>query len=261
MSAHCSGKAWVKVYGPADRGGIYQSPGAIARVPGRTTLLSAGSTDTFGYGGAAAVEEYGTARAAQPATARFSAVTAAAGNGWRQIPIPASVRPLAGLNAVAATGAHDAWAVGHELQGELAPGYPLTLRWTGTAWRRVPTGQRWQGDLTGVAADSPRDAWAIGADAAGHPRVLHWNGRSWHAVRFPGHSAVAVTAAGGHAWIAGRVNAVGASAIFEWAGRGWTPAQVPGEPSPLRARSASDVWAPGADGTFGPSLPPPAHTC
>src|SRR5260370_34070435 len=112
MSAHCSGKAWVKVYGPADRGGIYQSPGAIARVPGTTTLLSAGSTDTFGYGGAAAVEEDGTSPAAQPATARFSAVTAAAGNGWRQSPIPASVRPPAGLHAGAASRVDDAGGVG-----------------------------------------------------------------------------------------------------------------------------------------------------
>ncbi|MEU2916225.1 hypothetical protein ACWCQ0_42575 [Streptomyces massasporeus] len=52
---------------------------------------------------------------------------------WQHVPVPAQVRPQAGLNEAVAFGPDQAWAVGADAVGREAPGFPLVLRWDGTA--------------------------------------------------------------------------------------------------------------------------------
>lgn len=84
------------------------------------------------------------------------------------------------LQAVAATSAVDAWAVGYLGQ----QGTPLIVHWNGTAWRRVPAGAPARTFLHAVAASSPASAWALGetyrtSSSRQMPVILHWNGRPW----------------------------------------------------------------------------------
>ncbi|HSR84979.1 MAG TPA: hypothetical protein VLM11_12440 [Streptosporangiaceae bacterium] len=82
----------------------------------------------------------------------------------------------AGLNAVAATSATNAWAVGWTL----SPGSFRTLieRWNGARWTSVHSPA--PGMLTGVAATSGTNAWAVGFwTATGIAVVERWNGAHW----------------------------------------------------------------------------------
>jgi hypothetical protein len=92
----------------------------------------------------------------------------------------------AGLDAVAAVSAHDAWAVG--FGGGFRPprAQPVIEHWDGAGWRRVaspPGGSR--GRLTGVTALSARDVWAVGW-SRGPALILHWNGVRWQRVLVAG---------------------------------------------------------------------------
>lgn len=89
---------------------------------------------------------------------------------WQHVPVPAQVRPQAALNEAVAFGPDRAWAVGADAVGREAPGFPLVLRWDGTAWQRQSLpGIGWQGELLSVAATSPTAVWAVGRDSAGVP--------------------------------------------------------------------------------------------
>ncbi|CAM5358303.1 LigA protein OS=Streptomyces alboniger OX=132473 GN=CP975_31495 PE=4 SV=1 [Streptomyces alboniger] len=107
--------------------------------------------------------------------------SAAADTGsWQHVPVPAQVRPQAGLNEAVALGPDRAWAVGTDAVGREAPGFPLMLRWDGTAWQRQElSGVGWQGELLSVAATSPRAVWAVGRDSARGARLLRHDGTAW----------------------------------------------------------------------------------
>ncbi|MEY7978122.1 hypothetical protein AB8O53_17605, partial [Streptomyces pilosus] len=89
---------------------------------------------------------------------------------WSHVPVPQEVRPQARLTGAVALGPDRAWAVGADAVGRTAPGFPLLLRWDGTAWHRqgLP-GRGWQGELLSVAATSPAGGWAGGGGTAGAP--------------------------------------------------------------------------------------------
>lgn len=76
--------------------------------------------------------------------------------------------------------------MGADAVGREAPGFPLVLRWDGTAWQR-PTlsGVGWQGELLSIAAVSSAEAWAVGRDAAGGARLLRHDGTVWRESRPP----------------------------------------------------------------------------
>ncbi|HMA38011.1 MAG TPA: hypothetical protein VKY74_26415, partial [Chloroflexia bacterium] len=115
------------------------------------------------------------------------------GDGWG---IAATV-PLTstGLAAVAASGPHDAWAVGSynpldlQSQNDRARA-TLTMHWNGTAWSLVPSPNAGYGSyLTAVAAAASDDAWAAGYNESGdrhfpvaQPIVEHWDGAAWSLV-------------------------------------------------------------------------------
>ncbi|MGW7417985.1 hypothetical protein [Streptomyces sp. NPDC054863] len=166
---------------------------------------------------------------------------------WQHVPVPAQVRPQAGLNEAVAFGPSRAWAVGADAVGREAPGFPLVLRWDGTAWKRqhLP-GVGWQGELLSVAATSPTALWAVGRDSGGGARLLRSNGVAWHESRAPrGVVLSKAVAGGGETWLIGSRD--GAQALLRWDGRGWQDVPVPpGAVYGLHVRAADDVWAAGA---------------
>ncbi|MFF7652337.1 hypothetical protein ACFZCY_21345 [Streptomyces sp. NPDC007983] len=166
---------------------------------------------------------------------------------WRHVPVPAQVRPQAGLNEAVAFGPDRAWAVGADAVGRVAPGFPLVLRWDGTAWQRQPLpGIGWQGELLSVAATSPTAVWAVGRDSAGGARLLRFDGTTWSESRPPGGVVLSkVVAGGGETWLIGSRD--GAQALLRWDGHGWRDVPAPpGSVYGLHILAADDVWAAGA---------------
>lgn len=179
-------------------------------------------------------------------TAMTSAAAEAGSASWQHVPVPAQVRPQAGLNDAVAFGPDRAWAVGTDAVGREAPGFPLMLRWDGTAWQRqgLPGAGR-QGELLSVAATSPSAAWAVGRDSTGGARLLRFDGDAWHEARPPGGVALTkVVTGGGETWLIGSRD--GAQVLLRRDGRGWrdTPAP-PGAVYGLHIKAADDVWAAG----------------
>ncbi|MFL5797106.1 MAG: hypothetical protein ACJ77A_04125 [Actinomycetota bacterium] len=94
-----------------------------------------------------------------------------------------------GLNAVTATSASDAWAVGGGGNADKT----LIEHWNGKTWTRVtsPNGGGPSSpfsDLVGVVATSPSNAWATGfysTDNVNQTLVEHWNGKVWTLVGSP----------------------------------------------------------------------------
>nr|CRI73793.1 hypothetical protein [Streptomyces conglobatus] len=166
---------------------------------------------------------------------------------WHHVPVPAQVRPQAGLNEAVAFGPDRAWAVGADAVGREAPGFPLVLRWDGTAWQRQSLpGVGWQGELLSIAATSPTAAWAVGRDSAGGAHLLRFDGTAWSESRPPrGVVLTRVVAGGGETWLIGSRD--GAQVLLRWDGRGWRDLPVPpGTVYGLHILAADDVWAAGA---------------
>ena len=91
------------------------------------------------------------------------------GTAWKDNP----ARSIGLLTGVAATSARNAWTAGR------------TLRWDGTAWRRVPSPAGPAASLNGVAATSRVNAWAVGSTGACRTLILHWDGTAWTQVPSP----------------------------------------------------------------------------
>ena len=316
---HLAGGHWVRQLGPVIPQAIGIRTETLSRVPGTCALLASGWTEVFNQpiapvsevqnaagcgpgdqqaklataagepsvaGGASVAGGSPPRTAAAPSatTTRAGATAATAPAPWQEVAVPDAAQPLAGLADVAAAGPATAWAVGHELQGRLAPGDPLILRWNGSTWHKDRLFVRWTGTLTAVAADSPRDAWAIGHEnpqQLGLPHVLHWNGFRWKDVAFPGDTIAGVQLSGvaavspSMAWIAG--SGPGRTPVMlRWDGTTLTNVALPitsGALDNVRARGPSDVWAVGHqtassgtttplvlhfDGTAWHTLPSPA---
>ena len=158
------------------------------------------------------------------------------------------------LNAVTATSASNAWAVGY------SPGETLIERWNGKAWKFVNSlNLGASGDLYGVAAPSASDAWAVGylpGQSGSASLIAHWNGKGWKRVKSPNPGpdgsilqGVAATSAS-NAWAVGETGGE-KTVILRWNGKTWK--QVP-SPSPgpqgdflygVTATSATSAWAVG----------------
>ncbi|MFC8430938.1 hypothetical protein [Streptomyces sp. NPDC057253] len=166
---------------------------------------------------------------------------------WQHVPVPAQVRPQAALNEAVAFGPDLAWAVGADAVGRQAPGFPLVLRWDGTAWQRQSLpGIGWQGELLSTAATSPADIWAVGRDSAGGTRLLRFDGTGWRESRPPrGVVLSKVVAGGGETWLIGARD--GTQVLLRRDGHGWRELPVPpGSVYGLHVLAADDVWAAGA---------------
>jgi hypothetical protein len=165
---------------------------------------------------------------------------------WQHVPVPAQVRPQAGLNEAVAFGPNRAWAVGADAVGREAPGFPLVLRWDGTAWQRQSLpGIGWQGELLSIAATSPTEVWAVGRDSAGGAHLLRFDGIAWSESRPPrGVVLTKAVAGGGETWLIGSRD--GTQVLLRRDGSGWRDVPVPpGAVYGLHILAADDVWAAG----------------
>jgi hypothetical protein len=178
-------------------------------------------------------------------TADQTLIETLVGTVWEQESSPNPGGPTQGnvLNAVAATSAKNAWAVGYYSMS--GPKF-LTLieRWNGTTWRRVPSPSpgATESQLLGVAATSASNAWAVGYFVDSHSAlqtlIEHWNGTAWKRVPSPNPGgsthdnvvhAVAVSSAS-NAWaVGGYFNSVGHNEPLaeHWNGKAWKLAATP----------------------------------
>jgi hypothetical protein len=196
------------------------------------------------------------------------------GSSWKRL---ASPNPSAGaqLNAVAATSAGNAWAVGNTNGPNPKP---YIIHWNGTAWAHVPSpALAGGGVLFSVTATSSRNAWAVGCAGGNcfqdthaiNTLILHWNGSAWKRVPSPSTgpdstlTGVAATSAD-NAWAVGctafcEINSVSPQTlILHWIDGSWE--QVP---SPATATTGAlngvtavpgHAWAVGCTGyCFGPN--------
>lgn len=129
------------------------------------------------------------------------------------------------LQAVAATSATNAWAVGGYQNAQCSESKPLIEHWNGKVWKEQESPR---GDLlNAVAATSSTNAWAVG----GLYRALieHWNGKAWtvqhshlSGSRHGGLAGVAATSAR-NAWAVGHSDPTHAEVrtlIERWNGNG-----------------------------------------
>jgi hypothetical protein len=116
------------------------------------------------------------------------------------------------LNAVAAAGHSDVWAVGNifTTDGTNAAAKAEVMHWDGVAWRFVADAAT-TNLLSAVTAASATDVWAVGVNG-----TEHWNGTAWTAVAIPSGLATSALLSGasavpgtGEAWAVG--NNVGRS--------------------------------------------------
>jgi hypothetical protein len=133
------------------------------------------------------------------------------GTSWSASPSPSPSGTANILNAVAATGPADVWAVGYQNGGG---SQPLIEHYNGTSWSTVPSPTRPKGSmLNGVTAISPTNAWTVGtypASTGGQVTLVeHWNGTSWSVVPSPNLST-----AYGSANVLRSVAAVSASDVW-----------------------------------------------
>lgn len=161
-------------------------------------------------------------------------------------PVTASPTAIKGsLDAVAASSASNAWAVGFSGSSS------LTLHWNGHAWARVPAPG---GGLIAVAVSSPDNAWAVGENA-----IVHWNGHTWKRTPAPAGKASlsgVSTTSPSNAWVVGENGTTSARTLtLHWNGHSWKRVASP-DPHPFRntgdllmgvkALSARNAWAVGA---------------
>ncbi|HEX2315681.1 MAG TPA: hypothetical protein VHJ17_18195 [Thermomonospora sp.] len=179
------------------------------------------------------------------------------GTGWRNVPLPPSLRN-GRVNLLSASGPANVW-----VQAEvLAPDFSTVnylVRWTGGRWaapvrlpaRTYPTallargpqdvwyftetgdavhfdGRGWRTYRIGFpvtqAHGSGSTLWAVGATSAQAPRAARWDGRAWRGARLPavGKAWLAsVTVTGPRAaWAVG--TAGGRSLLLRWNGGTWS---------------------------------------
>jgi hypothetical protein len=185
------------------------------------------------------------------------------GRAWKQVPSP-NPGGSAGddnLDAVAATSAANAWAVGGFFENGPKRSALETLveHWNGRAWKQVPSPNPADSSdnlLIGVTAAAAANAWAVGF-AASDTLTEHWNGKRWTRVSSPSPQGPELTAVSAvtasTAWAVGNYgNGIGHKTLAEfWNGHAWTQVKSPNPGGPslahqldgVAATSAANVWA------------------
>ena len=197
--------------------------------------------------------------------ALLDGVPAGAGNSRRPDVICRSTYPpnvgdgRNSLDAVTATSARNAWAVGSYFNALSTRGHSLIERWDGTTWSVQPSPSPGDfDDLVAVTATSTRDAWALGdysyAGGPDQPVMEHWDGVAWKAQAIPSEwtleSIVATSPAS--AWAVGSIS--DQPLIAHWDGRAWKVAPSPdlgdvgGGLLGVAALSPGNAWAVGYSG-------------
>lgn len=166
---HWDGVSWQRV--PDDSAGV----GFSAQAYGVTAH---GPSDVWLVG---ATQEQ---RSAQPQTF----IEHWDGAAWHRVPSPNANVNRNELEAVSASSATDAWAVGSF--DDLSTTKPLSLHWDGQRWRRVlmQHRQRTAVYIHGVSAETPSQVWAVGqkfyTGGNGYRAVAErWDGSLWQTFR------------------------------------------------------------------------------
>ena len=228
--------------------------GAAELAWGTTTSAPAGTrAELFGVAAAAADDVWavGGFNPGQPPTAVLIRPYAEHwdGTAWAATTVPLGqvfASQLVKLQAAAAVGPGDAWAVGHvDDIGSLAA-RTLAYRWDGSQWLRVATPNPAppdQGDrLFGVVARGPDEAWAVGGSRyPAQSLVLRWDGAQWRVQATPDIGPlVAVTANDAKVW------AVSGSRVMQTKdGSTWSVLPDPPLPEPPGSLQLAGVAAKG----------------
>lgn len=176
---------------------------------------------------------------------------------WTVVSSPNSGSSSNFLNAVAAIGTGDAWAVGSYGNGNGSS--PLIEHWSNSQWS-VISGPAISGALAGVAAIAANNIWAVGENDSSSVQqtlVEHWNGTQWSIVSSPnsgslGSTLSAITFVSSQdIWATGgTTGASGNQPLMEhWNGATWSIVNVPAMSGQLHSVSAvgpHDVWAVGS---------------
>jgi hypothetical protein len=156
---------------------------------------------------------------------------------WDTVP-SASPRNGSSLLGVVDLGRGNVWAVGTTSRA------PLTERWNGTAFVRVPiTGlSNRKNVLEGVDGVGPKDLWAVGhADSidfvGSRSLIFHWNGTAWTRVPSPNfgdsesnNDLLAVAAVSARdVWAVGRFADISSfrALTLHWDGTAWRNVSTP----------------------------------
>ena len=250
---HWDGSAWKVVAAPTAVNG-----GAL------TGLAAVASGDVWAVGSGAG-------------TVRQGAVCGIAGGGviahwdgtrWSNVALPTLAGATQGvpysLAAVAATSAHDVWAVGNNSAyiSDLSGAYtPVILHYDGTNWTvaQAPSTATAEG-LVGVAATASGAVWSVGQyegrNGPAASLIVQESGGVWSPVPSPSPGTLANQLAGAaaitpnDAWVVG--DSADGTLTEHWNGAGWSvipsvnATTIDNRLSAVTAVASSDVWAVGA---------------
>jgi hypothetical protein len=237
-----------------------------------------GSNDLSGVDAVSGTSAWAVGEASDASSTQKTLILRWNGTNWSQVASPAPGTDSV-LDAVTATSAGNAWAVGGFFTG--TAGKTLILRWNGTAWVQAaspnPSGPVTEMDLDGAAATSAGNAWAVGTYNTGTSQktfIARWNGTTWTQVPSPSPGPepflFGVAAASANAaWAVGAYNAgsVTSTLIVRWNGTAWKQEASPSPGSSfsalrsIAATSASNVWAAGDFDNGGPLQVFAIHCC
>ena len=177
--------------------------------------------------------------------------------GWRSVETP-RVGSDAGLVAVAATSATQAWSVGFRADGRDLR--PVALRWSGGRWANVSPPWRSGGSAALTDVSIGHEVWAVGyrtGPAGPRPYALRWRSGAWrrhHPALGAGFGALTSTAAirRSGTWAAGWVS-VGTAIeprVWRWQRDRWVRERLPDAPGTEAALTGlavhgRDLWAVG----------------
>jgi hypothetical protein len=237
------GMRWKKVAGPnPDPGGINELNGVTALPSGAVWAVGSHSRPSGDFG-------------------TVNLILRRSGGDWQVQSTPAFT-PEDHLEAVDATGASNAWAVGW---GSTSPfggtAVGIALRWNGASWSSVAIPQPSQVMLFGVTAMSPNNVWAVGHTYLGGahwiPLILHWDGTAWSRATIPdfpsgGQLRDIVALSPTNVYAVG-LDGEGFNAdtlVLHWDGISWTKEDTPSPPEGSKlygavAISPSTVWGVG----------------
>ncbi|HYK53141.1 MAG TPA: hypothetical protein VEV38_06395 [Candidatus Eremiobacteraceae bacterium] len=185
---------------------------------------------------------------------------------WHVVTSPNPFADQNVLNAVAATSATDAWAVGRTTNPNDGSIQPVAMHWNGKAWSLVSTPSVASANLIGVKEITPTDVWAVGLYYDTNNGQLqafaeHWDGATWTAFTPPSLGVgtnvlnAVVANSTSDVWAFGRyVNTSGLNSTLaeHWNGSTWSVVTTPNEGSLDTvftsgvANGTSNVWAAGA---------------
>jgi hypothetical protein len=139
----------------------------------------------------------------------------------------------------------------HQLHTQTA-----VAHWTGKSWS-APALLAKNAFIQASVAPSSSAVWAFGANAAGKPYAVRYNGKSWSQAPAPSINVISASAASpADIWVIGTKPGAAKSAwpmaVSHWNGTKWTTSVLPsvpvagkteGQPLSIVASSADDAWA------------------